>query len=298
VSVISTAATRLARSRPETGRPLPLWYSLLLAVPLAAATAYGLLVPDAYRTPVDIAAQGRGQDLLTLLSVPLMLWAAARARSGSLRAHLLWLGLMLYYTYSYLMYALATPYNDAFLAYLGALALAGYGLLDGLVRVDVYRARPAFGWVPRRGLGWYLLIVGAAFAAVELGPIVTALPGGIPAGGFAPGMPNPVYALDLTVFLPLCVAAAVMLWRGHPAGPVLAAVVLAKKATLGLAIVAMIVFQRAAGVPVNAVMTAVFAAITAIDLAVLAFGATRVRDDTDDWLRRGWWPCPLPHAGA
>jgi len=146
--------------------------------------------------------------------------------------------------------------------------------------------------VPRRALGWYLLIVGAAFAAMELGPILTALPGGIPPGGFAPGMPNPVYALDLTLFLPLCVATAVVLWRGHPAGPVLAAVVLAKKATLGLAIIAMIVFQRAAGVPVNAVTTAVFAAITAIDLAVLAFGAVRVRDDTGDWLRRGWWPRP------
>jgi hypothetical protein len=290
VSVTPTAATRVARSRPETGRPLPLWYSLILAVPLTAATAYGLLADGAYRTPADIAAQGRGQDLLTLLTVPLLLWAASRARSGSLRGHLLWLGLMLYYTYSYLMYALATPYNDAFLAYLAALALSGYGLLDGLVRVDVYRARPAFGWVPRRGLGWYLLTVGVAFAALELTPILSALPGGIPPGGFAPGMPNPVYALDLTLFLPMCLATAVLLWRNHPAGPVLAAVVLTKKATLGLAIVAMIVFQSAAGEPVGAMMTAVFAAITAIDLGVLAFGATRVRDDSGDWLRRGWWP--------
>jgi hypothetical protein len=197
---------------------------------------------------------------------------------------------MLYYTYSYLMYALATPYNDAFLAYLGALALSGYGLLDGLVRVDVYRARPAFGWMPRRGLGWYLLIVAGVFAALELTPILTALPGGTPPGGFAPGMPNPVYALDLTLFLPLCVATAVLLWRNHPAGPVLAAVVLAKKATLGLAIVAMIIFQHGAGIPVNGVMTTVFTAITAIDLGVLAFGAARVRHDTGDWLRRGWWP--------
>jgi hypothetical protein len=287
---MSTVPTRLAGSRPETGRPLPLWYSLLLAVPLTGATAYGLLAHEAYRTPADIAAQGRGQDLLTLLTVPLLLWAAAHARSGSLRAHLLWLGLMLYYTYSYLMYALATPYNDAFVAYLAALALAGYGLLDGLVRVDVHRARPAFGWLPRRSLGWYLLIVGGAFAVLELVPILGALPGGIPPGGFAPGMPNPVYALDLTLFLPLCMATAVLLWRDHPAAPVLAAVVLAKKATLGLAIVAMIIFERAAGAPVNAVMTTVFAAVTGLDLGVLAFGATRVRDETGDWLRREWWP--------
>jgi hypothetical protein len=94
-----------------------------------------------------------------------------------------------------------------------------------------------------------------------------------------------VYALDLTLFLPLCVAAAVLLWRNQSAGPVLAAVVLIKKATLGLAIAAMIIFQRVAGEPVDAIMTTVFATITVIDLGVLALGATRVRDDTGGWLR-------------
>ncbi len=290
MSVSTPLATRSTPQRTATGRPLPLWYSLLLAVPLTAAPLYGLLADNAYRTPADIAAQGRGQDLLTLLTVPVLLWAASRARAGSLRAHLLWLGLMLYYLYSYLMYALATPYNDAFLAYLAALALSGYGLLNGLVRIDVHRVRPAFGWLPRRGLGWYLLAVGAGFAVLELAPILAALPGKVPAGGFAPGMPNPVYVLDLTLVLPLCVTTAVLLWRDHPASPVLAAIVLAKKATLGLAILLMIVFQRADGIPVNPVMAAVFATITAVDLALLTVGATRMRPITAGWLRKYWWP--------
>jgi hypothetical protein len=279
-----------APPRTATGQPMPVWYSLLLAAPLTAATLYGLLAEHAYRTPADIAAQGRGQDLLTLLTVPLLLWAARQARAGSLRAHLCWLGLMLYYVYSYLMYALATPYNDAFLAYLAALALSGYGLLNGLVRIDVHRVRPAFGWLPRRGLGWYLLVVGAGFAVLELAPILAALPGKVPAGGFAPGMPNPVYVLDLTLFLPLCVATAVLLWRDHPASPVLAAIVLVKKATLGLAILLMIVFQHADGIPTNPVMTVVFATSTAVDLVLLAIGAARMRPVTTGWLRAHWWP--------
>ena len=39
----------------------------------------------------------RGQDLLTLTlaTVPVLVWAAVRARGGSLRAHLLWAGLLL-----------------------------------------------------------------------------------------------------------------------------------------------------------------------------------------------------------
>jgi hypothetical protein len=284
----SPLVARSAARRVAAGRPLPLWYSLLLAAPLTAATLYGLLAGHAYRTTAEIAAQGRGQDLLTLLTVPVLLWATSRARAGSLRAHLLWAGLMLYYVYSYLMYALATPYNDAFLAYLAVLTLSGYGLLNSLIRIDVYRVRPAFAWLPRRGLGGYLLAVGAGFAALELAPIVAALPGKVPAGGFAPGMPNPVYALDLTLFLPLCVATAVLLWRDHPASPVLAAIVLTKKATLGLAILLMVVFQRADGIPVDPVVTAVFTTITVADLALLVVGAARMRPVATGWLHEHW----------
>jgi hypothetical protein len=284
MSMVSPVSAEPDRPVASAGRALPVWYSLLLAVPLTVATVYGLAADDAYRTSADIAAQGRGQDLLTLLTVPLLVWVGGRARTGSLRAYLLWVGLMLYYVYSYLMYALATPYNDAFLAYVAALALSGYGLLNGLVRVDVRAVRPAVGWLPRRALGWYLFVVGAGFAVLELTPILSALPGGVPSGGFAPGMPNPVYALDLTLFLPLCVATAALLWRDHPAGPVLAALVLAKKATLGLAILSMVVFQVAADEPVSPVMTVVFAAITGVDLALLAVGAARMRP-VAGWLR-------------
>ena len=103
-------------------------------------------------------------------------------------------------------------------------------------------------------------------------------------------MPNPVYVLDLTLFLPLCVTTAVLLWRNHPASPVLAAIVLAKKATLGLAILLMIVFQHADGIPVNPAMTAVFACTTAVDLALLTVGAARMRPVPEGWLRAHWWP--------
>jgi uncharacterized membrane protein YeiH len=102
-------------------------------------------------------------------------------------------------------------------------------------------------------------------------------------------MPNPVYALDLTLFLPLCTATAVLLWRNHPASPVLAAMVLVKKATLGLAILSMIVFQLAADQPINPAMAVIFAVITGIDVTLLGVGAARVRPVTGCWLRPQWW---------
>jgi hypothetical protein len=57
----------------------------LLAAVLAAATLYGLLAESAYRVADDVAAQGRGQDLLTLAAVPVLLWAGGHARDRSAR---------------------------------------------------------------------------------------------------------------------------------------------------------------------------------------------------------------------
>jgi hypothetical protein len=65
---------------------------------------------------------------------------------------------------------------------------------------------------------------------------------------------------------------------------------LTKKATLGLAILSMIVFQLASGQPVNPVMAVIFAVITGVDLALLAVGAARMQPVNAGWLRAHWWP--------
>jgi hypothetical protein len=65
--------------------------------------------------------------------------------------------------------------------------------------------------------------------------------------------------------------------------------VLVKKATLGLAILSMIVFQLAADQPINPAMAVIFAVITGIDVTLLGVGAARVRPVTGCWLRPQWW---------
>jgi hypothetical protein len=69
----------------------------------------------------------RGQDLLTLLTVPVLLWTGARARAGSLRA-------------------------------VAAIGLAAYAVLNGLLRNDVSIVSGAFTDAPRRPVvaGWLL----------------------------------------------------------------------------------------------------------------------------------------------
>lgn len=274
---------------PPPARPLPVGYTAVLSLVLVGATLYGLLGDDPYRVSPGVQetlpAVLRGQDLLTLLTVPVLLWASVRASAGSLRGHLLGLGLLLYYAYSYVMYAFS-PFNDAFLLYITVIGMSSYGLLNGLVRLDVGILGPAFARTPRRPVGWFLLVVGVAFVGAWLAMIVSVLPGGLPAGRMTYDIGSAVHVLDLAFVLPLVIATGVLLLRGHPAGPVLGAVLLCKIVTLGLAMLFMgFVFLDERSAP----EAITWAAMSGAAATWLTVGARRMRTPDKVWLRPSFW---------
>jgi hypothetical protein len=63
--------------------------TLLLAV---VATSVGLFVPEFYRDAEVLLPQLYGQDLLTLVAVPVLAGALYYAHQGSLRGYVVWLG--------------------------------------------------------------------------------------------------------------------------------------------------------------------------------------------------------------
>jgi hypothetical protein len=222
-----SALVASSRSRPHspTGLPAvsrsrrwraawPVTVSWALGAVLVAATLYGLLVGDAYRIDRDLEMASLGQDVLTLAVVPLLIWAGHRSRAGSLRGHLLWLSVLAYVAYAYAVYLIGVPHNDAFLLYAAALGLSVAALLDGLVRINVAATASAFAGLPRRGVGWLLLVTGTAFALLWLSDIVPAIPAAAPPRTLGPGgVPFAVFVLDLSLVLPAVVASGVMLLR-------------------------------------------------------------------------------------
>jgi hypothetical protein len=135
-SAIDPAAATL-RSR------WPVLASWMLCALLVPATLYGLSAADPYRgVSAQLAMGSRAQDVLTLALVPLLLAAGHRSRTGSLRAHLLWLGLLAYLAYSYAIYLVGWQQNRAFLPYAAVVTIATAALVDGLVRIDPARVAP------------------------------------------------------------------------------------------------------------------------------------------------------------
>ncbi len=280
------------------GRPLPAIYTPLLGLLVVIAATYGLAFDDAYRLVSPLTRQTwRAQDAVTLATVPLLILATRRARATSLGSHLFAVGILTWLTYDYAHLSFGTPFNAMFLVYVAVLALAGFAMLDGLLRVDVVGAWPAFARVPRRAAAWFLAVAGVGIGLLWLSEIVAALPHGLPTNIHLSELPNPTWVIDLGWVIPAALAAASMLRRGHPAGPVIAGPILVMLLILSITMLTAVPFALAAGLGSDPdvrqqliVFAGLFSVLGAIELWLLVRARRRLGVALPAWRRRGWWP--------
>lgn len=295
--------THTLASGPQAGRvaiaqPLSPAYYGALTLLVAVATVYGLAVEDAYRLVPEMTQETwRAQDAVSLLLVPVVLWSGRKARDGSLGAHLLTTGITLWWAYCYAHLSIGAPLNPLFLVYLSILLLAGFATVDGLLRLDVHAAQPAFARAPMRAAAWFLALGGVGIATLWLSEIVAAWPDGLPPNIHLSELPNPTWVLDLAWIIPMCLAAAALVRRHHPAGPVLAAVMLVALLILSVAMLLVTPFAVAAGLHDDSdirtqiiVFTFVFGVLAVVQTWLLVRGGRRLGRVPPPWLRDGWWP--------
>jgi hypothetical protein len=257
-----------------------------LATVLAAAAALaGLMISGLYADAPNWVQQARGTDLATLfLAVPVLavgLWTATR---GSRAGQLAVVAGLLYLVYNYAIFAFSVamnPLTSVHIAIFGlslwSLVLAGRSAVDGAEAVTER--------LNRRAAGGLLVGVGVMFGLLWLGQIATvATTGVLPPDLVKAGLStNPVYALDLSFFLPLCAIAGIGLLRGNRAAalvfPMLVWVPL-----MGAGVVGGIVLMAAAG-DQTAVPVAVAITVLGVVSSILAAVAV-VRPDSATRLAR------------
>jgi hypothetical protein len=271
------ADLRLARSRPTAGRAhhrLLACISLLISVLALAATAIGIVTAEgahhrAFKSlrgqaitlqggglyandSVSGAAQAIGQDAITLLvAVPLLLVATYLAVRGSLRGRLLQSGLFWYFGYTYLLMAFGGAYNPLFLVYVTLYSASIFALFLSVLSIDVVWLRDQFSpRFARRTIAWLVIGFGVLLTLLWLGRIVPAMLSGSPPAGLESYSTLFVQAGDLGLVVPLAFVTGVLLLRRRSIGYLLAGMLLIKGATLGLALLAMIVSMALADVPI------------------------------------------------
>jgi len=199
--------------------------SALIAVLTIVVTAGGLFIDDLYRDNAFATSAWQGTDLATLvLVVPILVAALILSLRGSLRAQLVWLGMLDYTLYNSAYYLFGTAFNRFFLIYVALFTLSIFALIFGLAKVDVKGlARKFRAQTPVKWIASYMLFVavgmGGLWIAQSMSFVFTRQ---VPQ--FIINVAHPtsvVFALDLSLVVPFLVLGAIWLWKHQPWGYVL-----------------------------------------------------------------------------
>lgn len=189
-----------------------------------------------------MVAEGVGWDAFTLFAaVPAMLAAVPFVARGSLRGRLFALGLLGYFFYQYLMYAVAWAFGPLFLVFIAiyAASLAGIVWLASGIGIAGLANRFSDDF-PHRGMAVLSLVLSAVLVMMWLARIRLALEGRVE--GVLLGQTTlVVQALDLGLIVPLSVFTAVAAMKRMPVGYLLCTTVVVKAFAMAAAICAMLI---------------------------------------------------------
>jgi hypothetical protein len=233
---------------------------VFIAVLLTIAAGTGLLYSWIYDPFVkgQIVPMLLGQDLLSLLSVPVLIGAVFLTRRKVMMGPVIWTGILLYITYAYALLAFGAVYTSLFLLYIALMGLSIYSMIILVSTIDdeMYQDRlAAMGSVKAKGI--YLIslgtVVGIVWILILLRTMITSQP--------IIGI-NTVYVLDLTILLPAFILVGIRQLRRIAWRYFLAEVLFVKAVTLGLAIILGNLFSIASGWPVNIGLFGLFGLFT------------------------------------
>ena len=204
-----------------------------IATLAALAAAGGLTFPHWYRDIPLYRSTWLANDVVTLILIPILVWSFQSSRTGNSRAHLLWLGLLLYMFYNYAFYLFGATFNRFFVLYAGIFTLSLYALLLGICRHRPDAATQlSLSPSKRRLTALFLLLVAIPLAMVELSEYIRFI-----VTGKDPEIPVLVLALDLTLVVPNTLMAAILLLMAHRWGVILGVMMLVKSFGYGAVLI-------------------------------------------------------------
>lgn len=229
--------------------------SMIIVVLMAAASVMGLLVDGLYQDPDSVAAMFRGYDFVTLVvAVPVLAITLLPALRHSVRAQLLWVGMLAYGTYNYAYYVFGAAFNDLFLVHTALFSLSVFALALALANLDVAGVAGQFHRrTPVRTVSAILMFLAVGLAAMWVFfSLRFAVSGQAPEESLLvlPAANQHLgYVLDLALLVPASALAAVLLWRRTAWGYVLGTVVAVLSVIYQLNYMVALVVQANAGVP-------------------------------------------------
>ena len=243
----------------------------------------GLYASDwAFKAPIL-----RGADAIMLfICVPLLVVAVILYARGSLRGHILLVGMLCCFLYNAASVALGAAYNVFFLIYVVLFSASLYAFVLAFWSVDLPGlAAGVSSRLPHGLLATFVFIAGLS-PAVWLIDIVASLVGGHAPANVASYTTDVTTVIDLGVITPAAFLGSALLRRRKPLGYLLAPTILILLVLIGLIVASQSVLQMVDGIVLSVGEVAAFVA-PFISLSLIAVGLTAVflRNITEPDLR-------------
>ena len=217
------------------------------------------------------AVQGIGQDIVNLVAVVVLFIVAYFVNKESIKAVLVWSGVLLYLIYAYVIYAFDVHFNRLVLVYVAILGLSFYALVSSVIHMYLDRLQASVSANTKaRAVSVFFLVLGIVFYLLWLREDIPALlTGNIPPGVTAANLPtNPVHVLDVGLYLPAMIITALLLWRRKFLGYLLAGPLLVFSILTGTAILVIFLVMNSKGMPTSFGIEAFFVVIILVSLVL------------------------------
>jgi len=258
--------------------------SMIIGFLIATASIGGLFRDGLYRNNLWATSQFQGSDLVRLVVVvPLLFLTLHYTRRGSIRALLLWIGIIWLTLYDYAFYLFGAAFNEFFLIYVALFSFSILTLVFVLPHIDAREIGKRFSpKTPTRWIGVYLVVIAIFLGGLWISQVLRFnFTGELPPSLIASGhITEIIFALDLSLLVPGLVIAALWLWQREPWGYILGAMMLVKGTLYPLALLGMGFFSTRAGVPDAGELTPFWAVFFLVSLfaSLVFFGNVKSTD--------------------
>jgi hypothetical protein len=247
-----------------------LWLSVIDALLVLLASGAGIFLKGIYaRETPSGALQAIGQDIVNLVAVVVLFIAIYFVSKGSVKAFLVWSGVLLYLLYGYIIYAFDVHFNSLFLIYVVIVGLSFYALVGSVIHMHLDDFQSSFSATTKaRLVSVFFLVLGILFYLLWLREDIPALVTGmIPPSLTEVNVPtNAVHILDVGLFLPALLLTALLLWRRKLLGSLLAGSLLVFCTLMESVILSIFLVMSCTGMPTSIGVEVFFAIIIVVSL--------------------------------
>ena len=253
---------------------------LALSLPLSALvigiSCIGIFTPGFYSgETLNWQVQSLVQDKIDLFLVtPCLILSALFSFRGNRTAMQIWGGVVLYLTYTFVIYCFDIHFNRLFVFYCLALGLSFYSILyylfaqPGIIPSGNFKKNYVTNFT-----GIYFLVISVMFYFLWLSEIIPAMlndtaPESLVETGL---LTNPVQVIDLSVFLPAIFITGILLLKRKRLGFILAPVMLAFFILMDITLAFMTVEMKNKGLDTDLSLTVMMSILALFSLILLTW---------------------------